>query len=206
MTTLAQPRLFRATPKKLGPAPRNSKSARDEFYRQLNTLADRGRLEPRVRDFLQVTVYAFSDETAADFFPSQETMAKLHGCSKRTISRRVAAAKSAGVLKVAQLKGYDPAAGAWFCSSNTHRPTFVDEFVAELKASRAAKRATARQARIGQRAQRPDPRGSAAPVSPDFDPEEARSRHAAALEVSDVPARAQALRELLRPSRPPPDA
>jgi helix-turn-helix protein len=200
VTSVTQPQAFatRATPKKLGPPPRHSKNARDEYFRQLDYLAAKGDLAPRTRDFLHVTTYHFSDAKASDYFPSQATLAELHGCSRRTVQRRIAVARSSGVLKVAQLKGYNPVVGAWFCSSNTHRPTFVPEWVDQLKASRAAKREEARKNRIGNRAQRPKERAAATPQ--DYDPAEEADRARDRLAPSDVKARAQSLRELILPT------
>jgi DNA-binding transcriptional regulator YhcF (GntR family) len=202
--SIAQPRLFstRATPKKLGPPPRRSRNTRDEYFRQLDYLVERDELAPRARDFWHVTIYHYSDEKASDFYPSQRSLAELHGVSRRTVQRRLAAARDAGVLKVAQLKGYDPEAGAWFCSSNTHRPTFVDAFSEQLRASRAAKREKAREARIGNRAQRP----GAKPPAPQNDANEAPTPVEPAASPEAVKAHLSAIRETLRPSRPPPDA
>lgn len=198
--TQSPARPTRATPKKLGPPPRHSKNARDEYFRQLDYLSAKGDLSPRARDFLHVTTYHFSDAKASDYFPSQKTLAELHGCSRRTVQRRIALARDAGVLKVAQLKGYDPEAAAWFCSTNTHRPTFVEEWVDQLKASRAAKREEARKNRIGNRAQRPGTNRAAATV-PDF--EEPAPTEAP---LEDVKARAQSLRDVILPTSHPPPA
>ena len=153
MTTLQPPLIFvRPTPRKLGAPQRLPNNARVDYWRQLNWAVENGQLDSRTRDFLQVTTFHYSDPAAADFYPSQAHMAALHGRSRRTIQRRIAAAKASKLLDVAQLKGFDGT--AWFCSSNTHRPKFLPEWLELRKADRAKKRAQAREARIAGRAPR----------------------------------------------------
>lgn len=208
MSTLADYPQARATPRKLGPPPRLSANARDEYYRQLDYLAAEGVLDVRTKDFLRDVTYTYSDRAGKDFYPSQATMSELRRCSRRTLQRRVAAAKAAGVMLVAQLKGYDAKAGAWFCSSNTHRIAFVPEWVEKLKESRAAKRAAARDARTAAKAPRKGPRrrdeGESRPQVPEFDQAEVDARESEALEPNEVRSRARALRAVIMPGQPPP--
>ena len=206
MTTITDYPATRPTPRKLGEAPLLNQNARDEYWRQLDYLTAEGFLDVRTRDFLTAATYAYSDRAGKDFYPSQATMAELRQCSRRTIQRRIHAAKGAGVLLVAQLKGFDSAKQAWFCSSNTHRISFRPEWVARLKESRAAKRAAAREARIAGRAKRPKMTSDEArPPVPDFDPDEAARRHDEALEPKEVRSRARALRAVIL-GQPPPKA
>jgi len=186
----------------LGEAPRLSANARDEYWRQLDYLAAEGFLDVRTRDFLTAATYTYSDRAGKDFYPSQATMADLRQCSKRTIQRRIKAAKGAGVLLVAQLKGFDSAKQAWFCSSNTHRISFRPEWVARLKENRAAKRAAQRDKRIQARAKRPAS-GETRPSVPEFDPGEVEQRESEALEPKEVRSRARALRAVILGQPPP---
>lgn len=200
-------RQSRATPKKLGLAPRNSANARDEFYRQLDFLVKSKELDVKTRDFLVDALYTWSDKTAKDFYPSQKTMAEKRQCHIRTVQRRVRSARLAGVLKVAQLKGFDKGSQAWFCSSNTHRPTFVVEWVVELDKIRAARQATKRQERIEAKAT-PKSRnyrpGETRPSVPDVDLEEIEARQDLRAPDDVRRARARDMRALLTRERPPP--
>jgi hypothetical protein len=208
MTTITAETTFsRPTPKKLGPAPVRSANARDEYHRQLDDLVKEKKLGVRDRDFAEAALYAYSDATAKDFYPSQSTLADLRQCSTRTVQRRLAALKAAGVMAVAQLKGFDAKAKSWFCSSNTHRPLFLPEFVAKLEISRAAKRDARRAERVNAKAQ---PKkayrdaGETRPAVKEFDELEIERRRAEALPPADQVAHARRAREtLLRPQPPP---
>ena len=207
MSTIAEYPQTRPTPRKLGPAPRLSANARDEYQRQLDYLVAEGLLDVRTKDFLKDVTHAYSDRAGKDFYPSQATMAELRQCSRRTLQRRVAAAKESGVLLVAQLKGYDKATGAWFCSSNTHRITFVESWVEKVRASRAAKRAAAREARVAARAPRKRPgqgeQGESRPAVVEYDPGEVERRQSEALDPSEVRSKVRALRDVILGQPPP---
>ena len=118
--------------------------------------------------------------------------------------------KAAGVLIVAQLKGFDPASKSWFCSSNTYRPNFLPEWSEKLKEARAALRAQAREERIASRAQAPRKKrtdeDSSRPHEPEFDPQELEDRRREALDPSEVKTRAELLRSALRRPKPPPSS
>lgn len=211
MTTLTHDshRLPRPTPKKLGDPPRRDANARDEYHRQLDFLVAEGRVPVRVRDFLVDVLYAYSDKTAKDFYPSQATMAKHRRCSRRTIQRGVKAAKDAGVLQVAQLKGFDPATSTWYCSSNTHRPSFVTEWLEKMSEARKARAEARREKRIQARAQRPGARPpyrgeETRPPVPPVDEEKLARDRAEALSPEETRIRAQEARDVLLGRKPPP--
>ncbi len=212
MTTISPQAAFapRPTPRKLGPQPSLSDNARDEYHRQLDWLVSLNKLDVATRDFLNAAAYNYSDKRAKDFYPSQSTMAEFRRCSRRTIQRRIQSAVKAGVLKVAQLKGFEPSSKSWYCSSNTHRVQYLPEWVAVVAASRAAKRDRDRQARIESKA---SPRGSRSrndspmrPEAPPVDLQEYQDRAQEAVPSSEVPSRAQRLRDALRGPQPPPAA
>jgi hypothetical protein len=135
------------------------------WWRQLAWAVDRKQLDSRTRDFLVVTSLEYSGPDARDFYPSQATMAEFHGRSRRTIQRYVAAAKASGFLDVAQLKGFDGT--SWFCSSNTHRPKFLPEWMELQRVARAEKREKQRQDKIEGRAQRPGSKVQGSRISED---------------------------------------
>jgi hypothetical protein len=197
----------RPTPRKLGEPPRRNAASRDEYHRQLDFLVAQGGLSVKDRDFLQAVTYAYSDRTAKDFYPSQSTMAELRRCSRRTIQRRVAGAKAAGVLLVAQLKGFDRSTATWYCSSNTHRPSFVPEWVEKARVARKERRDAQREKRLSARAQRPGRRSpgpeESRPAVPDFDPDESARVRREALSPEEARAKAREARAILLRPKPP---
>lgn len=202
--------IARPTPRKLGAPERRNVQTREDWWRQLDYMVEHGELPVGTRDFLQAVSYAYSDKTAKDFWPAQSTMAELRDRSVRTVQRHVAIAKAAGVLLVAQLKGLDRSTNTWFCSSNTHRPSFKPEWAEKRKAERAARAAAKREARINARAPRPGskvrPPNESRPAIPDVDLEEIQARRESALGPAEQAARAKAAREILLRPQPPPDA
>ena len=166
MTTLTLPlNVVRPIPKKLGPPERRPRSARDDYFRQLSWAIREKKLDSRVQGFLHVVTFEYSDAAAKDFYPSQTTMAGLLKRSRRTVQRYVAAAKASGLLDVAQVKGFDGT--TWYCSSNTHRPKFLPEWMELRKAERAEKLAEKRRAKIEGRAQRPGSKVQGSRISED---------------------------------------
>lgn len=166
MTTLTLPSSgIRPTPKKLGPPPRHSNRARNDYLRQISWAVENDLVAPRVREFLHVASFEYSGSDARDFYPSQEHMSGVFHCSRRTIQRRVAAAKASKLLDVVQVKGFDGT--TWYCSSNTHRPKFLPEWLAIDKAARAEKREKLRQEKIEARAQRPGSKVQGSRISED---------------------------------------
>lgn len=207
MTTITPELAYgaRPTPKKLGPAPALSANARDDYNRQLDFLVSTGNLPVRARDFLQAALYTYSDKAAKDFYPSQATMADLRRCSTRTIQRLVAAAKAAGVLKTAQLKGYNAASSSWFCSSNTHRISFVPEWILKRQAAAAARADQRRAERIAGKAQPKRNRDAESrPTVPELDAGVYELAALEAIPASEVPKRARSLRDVIIPPKPPP--
>jgi hypothetical protein len=207
MPTLTQDfHTARPTPKKLGPPPRFSANARDEYHRQLDYLVAEGELLVRDRDFAEAALYAFSDPSAKDFYPSQMVLAELRRCSIRTVQRRLSNLKGAGVMLVAQLKGFDPVKKAWFSSSNTHRVNFVPKWREKMDATRAERREKARLERIAARAMPKRPRaredGQSRPEVPEFDPSEFATENP--LTPEELVAHARRAKDALR-SKPPPN-
>lgn len=197
----------RATPKKLGPAPRNDNHFRENWHRQLIDQAEQGKISSRHSMRLYDLFFGFSDDTAKDCWPSQETLAKRWQCSIRSVQRTIDAGRRAGVLATAQLKGYDPAASAWFCSSNTHRAKLVAEWLERLKSSRALKRDAQRQSRLNAKA---TPAGSSArpsdsvrPSVPDVDVSHYEQAALDRVSPDESRRRAGILRDLIQ-GRPPP--
>ena len=208
MSTIADYPQTRPVPRKLGPAKRLSGNARASYWQQVDFETSEGRLDVRTADFLKDVTHAYSNPAAVDFYPSQATMAEHRQCSRRTIQRRIERAKSAGVLLVAQLKGYDAKAGAWFCSSNTHRIAETPQWKAK-KAERAAAKAKARhELAVAGRAtpSRPNRRdeGETRPAVPDVDLDAIRQRESEAVPVSEVRSHTDRLRDVIMPRPHPP--
>jgi AraC-like DNA-binding protein len=137
----------------LGPPRRLPNSARTDYLRQLSWAVEEEILDPRTREFLHVATFQYSDQAGKDFYPSQAHMAGVFHCSRRTVQRRIAAAKASKLLDVAQLKGFDGT--TWYCSSNTHRIKILPEWLEIRRAELAEKRARKSQEKIEARAQRP---------------------------------------------------
>lgn len=208
MSTITDYPATRPVPRKLGPATRLSANARNDYYRQIDYLAAEGALDVRTKDFLKDVLDVYSDRAGKDFYPSQSTMSEARQCSRRTIQRRIAAAKAAGVLLVAQLKGYDANAGAWFCSSNTHRITSTPEWAEKMKAKAKAVRDAKQKAKVDARAtpKRANRReeGETRPPIPDVDVDELERCRDEAVPVSEVRSFTDRLRAVIVPPRPPP--
>jgi len=209
MPNLAQEVAFRrSTPKKLGPAPRHSDNARDEYFRQLDFLVAAGEITVRTQDFLVAAFRAWSDRAAKDFWPSQKTIAQARQCSPRTVQRRFAEARGAEVIASAQLKGFDKESSSWFCSSNTYRALFHPAWSEKLRADRARRADARRQDRISKRAM-PSSRGSSSeaqtrPAVPEFDAEAYEASREAPLSPQVLRERAQRARDILTRAKPPP--
>lgn len=199
----------RATPKKLGEAPRNDNHFRENWHRQLIDQSEKGKISSRHAFRLYDLFWGFSDETAKDCWPSQETLAKRWQCSTRSVQRTIAAGRRAGVLATAQLKGFDPQLSTWFSSSNTHRAKLVAEWVEKLKTSRAAKRDAQRQQRLTAKANPSTSKNrsdeSFRPPTPDVDELEYKAVRDLRTPPEEAHRRAQALREALK-GKPPPSA
>ena len=207
MTTLAPPTAQRPTPKKLGAQPRHDAHYRETWHRGLDDAVREELISVDYANRTYSLFWQFSDETAKDCWPSQETLAAAWHCSRRTVQRVIDAGRRAGILKTAQLKGRG--ASGWFSSSNTHRAILRPEWLEKVTESRAAKRDAARRARLEAKAT-PARRTSSSPdeqtrpTIPDVDPAEYARAAQEALTGDERRERARRAREALL-GRPPPE-